>query len=86
MSESEIAWPEGWASARLGNQRAFHYYRERKALCGRYELIQPPPEHVTFRIPPDPFSVLFTNSNDCKVCRRKMRADATPKPPEVSCE
>ena len=84
MSDEEFVWPEGWASARLGNQRAFHYYRNRKSLCGKYELHQRPPKHVTFTIPKDPHSIWFTNGDDCQVCQQKMRADATPKPPEES--
>ncbi|MCZ4613342.1 hypothetical protein [Rhodococcus qingshengii] len=78
MSEkaaAEFAWPEGWCSARLGRQRSFHYYRDGKSLCGKYRVAKSQLEFVSFRIPPDPMSVLFTNWDDCMVCRRKMRAD-----------
>lgn len=83
MSET-MQPPEGWASARLGNQRAFHYYRNRRSLCGKYLLLQEPPPHVTFTIPKDPHSIMFTNGDDCRVCQRRMRADATSRSSEES--
>lgn len=69
-----FVWPEGWCSARLGRQRAFHYYRDGKSLCGKYRVAKSQLEFVSFRIPPDPMSVLFTNGSDCNICRAEMRA------------
>ncbi|MBT2273866.1 hypothetical protein [Rhodococcus qingshengii] len=84
MNAEKSVSPEGWSSARLGNQRAFHYYRNGRSLCGKYLLIQQPPPHVTFTIPKDPHSILFTNSDDCQTCQRRMRADAPPNHSEES--
>lgn len=78
MSEKAVdrlEWLEGWCSARLGRQRAFHYYRDGKSLCGKYRMDKSQLEFVSFRIPPDPMSVLFTSGNDCGVCTSRMRAD-----------
>ena len=69
-----FVWPEGWCSARLGNQRAFHYYRGGKSLCGKYRVAKSQLEFVSFRIPPDPMSIMFTNGSDCNVCQAQMRA------------
>lgn len=73
-SETTFTWPEGWCSARLGNQRAFHYYRGGKSLCGKYRLTKGQLEIVSFRIPPDPMSIMFTNGSDCGLCTAEMRA------------
>jgi len=75
MDKTKIEWPEGWASPLMGSQRKFHYYRDGKALCGKWRIF---PEHVsqlTFTIPKDPFNIMFTSGQDCTACTRKMRAD-----------
>ena len=44
-----FTWPEGWCSARLGRQRAFHYYRDGKSLCGKYRVAKSQLEFVSHR-------------------------------------
>lgn len=71
----EFVWPEGWAGLLIGPQKKFHYYRNGKALCGKWLIFRHHLDYITLTPPADPMSIWHTSGNDCTACTRKMRAD-----------
>lgn len=63
---------EGWAPMH-GTQRSFHYYREGRALCGRWAILPHMAEHLP--LTPGDESILRSSGADCLACTKKRRAE-----------